>query len=149
MAVPAIIPTDDDDLRTTKMVQVRHPPPQNGPNIIEDDDEPPNFRVTRASRRRQLLAMTEMSGSCPTARQASARRFPAKFITDFAQAVLDEDTGELLEYRQLIKNPKYEADWKHSFGNEIGRLAQGMPGGLAKGTNTLFFIHRKEIPKDR
>jgi len=149
VTVPSIVPDETDDLRTSKTTQIRHPPPQNGPNVIEDDDEPPNFRLTRASRRRQLLAMTEMSNACPTARQASTRRFPAQFITDFAQAVLDEDTGELLEYRQLIRNPKYENDWKYSFGNEIGRLAQGMPGGRAQGTNTLFFINRREIPRDR
>ena len=42
--------------------------------------------------------------------------------------MLDEKTGELLEYRHLIKRPKHKKTWGYSFGNEIGRLAQGMPG---------------------
>ena len=38
--------------------------------------------------------------------------------------------------------------WGHSFGNEIGRLAQGMPGRNI-GTNTIYFIDRHEIPNER
>ena len=45
------------------------------PNIIEDD----NPRPRRSSRRQQLLSAVEMSGSCPTARQAASRRFPLEF----------------------------------------------------------------------
>ena len=101
---------------------MRHPPVNPGPNVIEDD-EPPNFRVTRASRRRALLAAVEVSGSWPTAMQTSSRKYPLQFLTDFAGAVLDPDTGDLLEYRQLIKNPNFEKDWKYLFGNGIGRLA--------------------------
>ena len=62
-----------------------------------------------------------------------------KFLCDFAGAVLDAETDDLLEYRQLIKNPKFKTERKHSFGNKIGQLAQGMPGGRAKGTDTFFF----------
>ena len=62
--------------------------------------------------------------------------------------MLDGNIGELLEYRHLIKRPKYKDDWGYSFGNEIGRLAQGMPG-RNNGTNTLFFIDRNEVPADR
>ncbi len=29
----------------------------------------------------------------------------------FANSVLDMETGELLEYRQLLKHPKYSHDW--------------------------------------
>ena len=63
-------------------------------------------------------------------------------------AVIDDDTGELLEYRHLIQRPKYKKDWGFSFGNEIGRLAQGMPGRNT-GTNTLHFLDRHNIPADR
>ena len=66
-------------------------------------------------------------------------------------AVLDGDTGELLEYRHLMKNPKYKEIWGNSFGNEVGWLAQGMPGRISKetATNTMFFIVQDEIPLDR
>ena len=60
---------------------------------------------------------------------------------------MDDETGELLEYRQLMKHHKYKRTWGTSFGNEIGRLAQGMPGRV-KGTNTFFFINQEEIPRD-
>ena len=107
-AIPNEIELGDDDVRTTRTAQIRHPPPS-GPHLIEDD-EPPNFRVTRASRRRQLLSAVEVSGSCPTARQTASRKFPMQFLCDFAGAVLDAETGDLLEYRQLIKNPKHEKE---------------------------------------
>ena len=71
-----------------------------------------------------------------------------QFLANFAGAVLDDETGELLEYRHLIKQPTYKKDWGNFFGNEIGRLAQGMPGRNA-GTNTIFFIDKEEIPNDR
>ena len=60
-------------------------------------------------------------------------------------AVLDEDTGELMEYRHLIKNPKYRVIWGNAYGNELGRLAQGMKGQV-NGTNTIFCIDKKDIP---
>ena len=47
---------------------------------------------------------------------------------DFAGAIVDEDMGALLEYKQLSKHPQYRQAWQHSYGNEISRLAQGMPG---------------------
>ena len=63
-------------------------------------------------------------------------------------AVLDEETGELMEYRHLLKNPKYREIWGHSYGNELGRLMQGMPGRV-EGTNTLFAIRKEDIPAAR
>ena len=54
-------------------------------------------------------------------------------------------TGELIEYRHLIKHPKYKQPWKYSFGNEIGCLAQGMPG-RNNGTDTIHCINKNEVP---
>jgi len=45
------------------------------------------------------------------------------FIRDFASAVLDKETGDLLEYHHLLKHPKYKDIWSKSFGTEIRRLA--------------------------
>ena len=52
-----------------------------------------------------------------------------------------------MEYRHLIVNPRYRALWSKSYGNEIGRLAQGMPVRV-KGTDTIFFIEKTNIPED-
>eukprot|EP00956_Cyclotella_meneghiniana_P027262 scaffold60751_cov36-Cyclotella_meneghiniana.AAC.6 len=61
---------------------------------------------------------------------------------------MDEDTGEMLEYRHLIKRPKYRDTWSKAFGKEIGRLAQGQKG-VVEGTNALFFIPLSDVPMDR
>ena len=45
----------------------------------------------------------------------------------------------MLEYHHLKTHPKFQDIWKKSYENEIGRLAQGMPGRVT-GTNTMFFI---------
>eukprot|EP00957_Ditylum_brightwellii_P132986 10140001-Ditylum_brightwellii.AAC.1 len=53
-----------------------------------------------------------------------------------------------MEYRDLIKDPKYMNVWKHLFSNEIGQLAQGLKRGT-KGTDTILFVRHDEIPDDR
>ena len=65
-----------------------------------------------------------------------------------AHAVLDQETGELLEYRRLLKHPRFKEVWNRSAADEFGRLAQGI-GGRIKGTNTMQFVHKKDIPFDR
>ena len=46
-----------------------------------------------------------------------------------------------------FKKDKYRDTWSTSLANELGRLAQGIRD--IKGTNTIFFILKSEIPKDR
>ena len=72
------------------------------------------------------------------AKQLSSRMIPMTWLCEMASSVIG-DKGKLLKYRHLIGNPKTKAVWAHSYGNEIGRLAQGMPG-WNEGTNTIFFI---------
>ena len=62
-------------------------------------------------------------------------------------AILDEKTGQQLEYRDLVKRPELRERWHRSLANELGRLAQGIRE--IKGTNTIFFIPKSEIPPDR
>lgn len=61
---------------------------------------------------------------------------------------MDEGMGDMLEYRHLIKWPKYQDTWSKTFGKEIGRLAQGQKG-IVEGTNSIFFIPYKEVLGDR
>ena len=82
-------------------------PGDDAPAIISQYDDAPAGN-TRASRRKKLLAAIDVSRSCPTARQTTARSFPMQFLADFAGAVLDDETGEILEYCHLIKRPKYK-----------------------------------------
>jgi hypothetical protein len=77
----------------------------------------------------------------PTPANAARQSFPIKLLND----VLNKDTGELLEMRHLLVNPKYKELWGKFHTTELGRLAQGIPG-VSKGTNTIVFIARDEIP---
>ena len=48
----------------------------------------------------------------------------------------------------MLRHPKYSEAWNKSASNEFGRLAQDV-GGRIKGTNTIHFIKKEEIPLDR
>ena len=63
-----------------------------------------------------------------------------------ALAVMDKTTGKLLNYCQLLHHPEYHADWTKSLVNEFGHLANGV-GGCIKGTNTIHFFCKMDIPK--
>jgi hypothetical protein len=41
-------------------------------------------------------------------------------IQQWANTIIDPDTGASMEYRHLIKHPKYYQIWAHSFANELG-----------------------------
>jgi hypothetical protein len=66
----------------------------------------------------------------------------------FASAVIDPDSRKSMEYRELITNPKTRVHWNHSSANEFGRLTQGV-GDRIKGTNTIQFIRKTEVPADK
>jgi hypothetical protein len=59
---------------------------------------------------------------------------------NFIGAIVDDITGDILEYRHLIKSDSHRSIWQKSFANELGRLFQGKRD--IKGTDTCFFIHR-------
>jgi hypothetical protein len=69
-----------------------------------------------------------------------------------ALAVLDRDSGKLLENRQLRKDPRYKTVWDRSYANELGRLCQGIGTGnkaggkRVAGTNTFHLITFADIP---
>ncbi len=75
------------------------------------------------------------------ARQAALRKYPLQFLCNLAYAVLNDETGNLLEYPHLMKHPKYKVVWTKSFRTEIRRLATT--------TETIFFVKKDKIPNDR
>jgi hypothetical protein len=140
----------------------------------EDDDPPATRRTTRSTSTSIMqeamlscvdiykpeyvvspdLGILNFAATVPTGKkytvtpqQMAARRIPMSWFCEMANAVVG-DNGELLEYRHLVANPKTRKTWMHSYGNEIGRLAQGMPGRNT-GTNTIFFIKKNQVPRDR
>jgi hypothetical protein len=65
-----------------------------------------------------------------------------------AMAVMDAETGKLLNYRQLMQSAQHKEVWSKSSANEFGRLANGV-GGRIKGTNTIKFIQKRDVPHER
>ena len=74
-----------------------------------------------------------------TNNQAASMKFLLQFLCDFASAVLDDKTGDLLAYRHLLKHPKCKDVWSDSFGREIWRLATA--------TKIIAFMAMQEIPQ--
>ncbi|MGV7235206.1 MAG: hypothetical protein ACQ9ET_03015, partial [Nitrosomonadaceae bacterium] len=66
-----------------------------------------------------------------------------------ALAVMDKETGRMLNYRNLIRIPKFKEIWSRSSANEFGRLANGIGGRIKNPTNTIKFIMEHEVPKER
>ena len=142
---PQLIPDDDDTVSTEDC--------SDDDSIEFDTIDPPRYNTrsqarTRDITREAILSAVEMSIEEMKPQRLAQRSYPLQVLCDIAAAVMDEDTGELLEYRQLMKHTKYKRVWGRAFGNEIGRLAQGMPGRV-EGTNTFFFIPYSAIPTDR
>ena len=58
-------------------------------------------------------------------------------------AVMDEETGQLLNYRQLLHRAKFKKQWSISSANKFGRLANGVGNRIKNPTNTI----KKTFPK--
>jgi hypothetical protein len=71
-----------------------------------------------------------------------------RFSLEMINVVLNEETGEIMEYRQIINSPKYRNLYRNSYSKELGRLSQGIPD-VVKGTNTIFFIDKADVPAER
>jgi hypothetical protein len=56
-------------------------------------------------------------------------------------AVINPITGKEMEYMALMKHHRLQPLWKRGFGNECGRLFQGI--------HNMFFITLANVPKDR
>lgn len=59
-----------------------------------------------------------------------------------------DDKGIRQSLDMLLANPNTEPTWSPGVENELGRLAQGFDNRV-DGTNTIYFIHRHEVPTDR
>ncbi len=64
-------------------------------------------------------------------------------------AVVDTDTGKLLNYRQLMRSTKYKKAWSLSSANKFGGLANGIGGRIKNPTNTIKFIYQHKVPKEQ
>jgi hypothetical protein len=78
------------------------------------------------------------------AANAARQKFPFEML----DAVLDMDTGKLMEMKHLLVNPKYKEVWGKLYTTKLGCLAQGIPGD-SKGTDTIVFIRWDKVPIDQ
>eukprot|EP00804_Cyclotella_cryptica_P020437 CCRYP_014425-RA/>CCRYP_014425-RA protein AED:0.04 eAED:0.02 QI:0/0/0/1/1/1/2/0/1218 len=170
---PAVIPAPPPRVSTQTPIPTTSPRPSTS-NVVSDDEDsddetappprvptrrpipsastqrpsttPPALNTrsrTRSITHDTMLHFLATRHSGITATRATQRRYPPEML----QAVLNDETGELMEYRHLISNPKYRDTWKNAYGKELGRLAQGLPS-IVKGTDTIVFIQRAHIPHD-
>jgi hypothetical protein len=164
---PPQIPTtadkdfDIEDAPNPRVVTTRLPHPITQDDDDDDDEtnyeeDAPGYNTRSQTRKRQYVDLTsdviftlcEISNRELSHKTLASKKFPLQLFCEFAGAVMCDDTGDLLEYRQLAKIPKYRQKWTNAFGKEIGRLAQGIDG-IVEGTNTIFFVDYDEIPEDR
>ena len=79
-------------------------------------------------------------------RKSSSRVYPKSSITMLSMRVMNEETGNLLNYRQLHAHPKFFHICNQSYSNEMGCLCQGIRTGVyvtvkrADGTNNFYVI---------
>ena len=59
-------------------------------------------------RREQLGIVAAISNTYSTPAQVILHTHPLQFLVDVEMTVLDDNTGEVLQYRHLIAKPKYE-----------------------------------------
>jgi hypothetical protein len=102
----------------------------NVPVITQDEDKIPTAmcssqRILRSETRsltdKFLYNAMEFPGITTniTAKSTASRRYTQQFITDWANAVIDKETGELMEYKHLLNDPRHRERWQNSFGREI------------------------------
>ena len=101
-----------------------------------------------AIRTRALTQSTKTKSITQTGRAETVEAAISQPENDVHQdlAVMDIDTGKLLSYRQLMRNPKFKKNWSTSSANELGRLANEVGRRIKNLTNKIEFITRKEIP---
>jgi hypothetical protein len=95
-----------------------------------------------------ILTVMELSGITACPRRLSQQKFSSQVLLEMMNAVMDVEAGDMMEYRHLLKNPKYRDTWSKAFGKEIGRLAQGQDG-VVEGTDAIEFIAKEQVPPDR
>ena len=122
------------------------PPEQTKHN--DDFHRDPTYAMPDFNRTQIVPVIQNLRPKYPTKHEGMLEDpFP---LIQSANAVTDPDTGQQLEYRQLITHPNAHLcrTWQLSSANEFGRLAQGV-GGRITGTDTIRFIHHHEMPPTR
>ena len=125
-----------------------HPTPSENTKQEEEFGHDKEYDIPNFTRPHIVAVIQNLRPTYPTKHEGMLEDpFP---LIKSANAVTDPDTGQQLEYRQLINHPNahLRKPWQRSSANEFGRLAQGV-GGHITGTETIRFIHHHEMPPTR
>ena len=68
---------------------------------------------------------------------------------ELAQLIHDKEPNMYRNYRQLLRHPNYTKAWNITAANKFERLAQELKYWRVKGTNTIKFIHKDQVPANR
>lgn len=107
--------------------------------VVEEDSIAARIKARRSATSKVTATTDESIAERLLRRKQESR-------TEKAFPVLDPDTGQLLEYRQLLRHPKFKDAWNILAANEFGRLAQGIKGRVTT-TDTIKFVHKSDIPQ--
>ena len=95
------------------------------------------------------LLHTQINNMAPTPAQTSIKhRNIANLEIDNKLFHVFDKAGNKLNIDTLLKNKKTKQIWSRSLDNESGRLTQGSQQRV-KGTDTMVFIPKSQIPHDR
>ena len=124
------------------------------PNYMtKEQQEEPTFQrrskgvAARSFTQEANLTAVELTECKLNLTKLTQRIFPKQLICELAGAMIDRN-GDMLEYLHLMKRPEYKEIWGRGYGNEIGRLTQGMKGRV-NSTDTMHFIHKHKVRRDR
>ena len=79
--------------------------------------------------------------------KSTGRKAALDGFLQHAYSVWDTKQQRMLEFNDLIKDPKTKQIWTTSLANELGRLSQGIRN--IKGSNCIKFIYKEQVPKGR
>ena len=157
---PVINDTNPVDTAVHKKVECREPNPSSEnkipatPLIVVSKPHSPLNGIENSVTARVKAHCIAAARTPPVELQSIAEQFrarrhvPANTTThQQIHMFVDMETGKLLEYHKLLHHPKFKDAWSTLAANEFGRLVQGV-GGRVQGTNTIYFIHKAEIPID-
>jgi hypothetical protein len=65
-----------------------------------------------------------------------------------SRAVLDQESGQLLEHHQPRKDPHYKEVWDHSYSKKLGCLCQGNCTGDNAGGKQANMLGDQHVPPD-
>ena len=138
---------DDDGKSSTSFQDNLHISPS-GPNIILLKVPVPSTRVKPA----QPVRVDIEGPSYNLISRGKKKSIPNCLLTAQlgqvreANAVTHQVSGLAQEYRHLVKVPDRKI-LEISFANELGKLSQGIR--TVKGTNTVIFVPKTLVPKDK